>query len=348
LAGINRHLDGVDQDPHFGFLLGHVCRCPTTKVCYSVADTWIAAQEVLAEEASGAFLIRAWAEARSAFADHFGVLLGWYHSHHLLGLMLSESDEAVNERFFGQPWQAAIVAVPNSNGPLGGVFRLYPDAGVAERRRPSEFYELHDKPVDSTSGEVATAVIWTNYEIGREEPSDEPQAPHSVVEPALDEPASDEPYLPPLVIPGEGPELDLQPANRRRKLVPLVVFVLVMMTVAAVTVMRGLDRTPVTVLPQVQTVRTLDQRRLFGSIDGLTIAVERYDERAIDFDAGRISCDLLATGYAAADASFVETATYFVALGGETGREAQDAYETASAEISIVNNHFDGSGCPRP
>jgi hypothetical protein len=271
------------------------------------------------------------------------VLLGWYHSHHLLGLMLSESDEAVNERFFGQPWQAAIVAVPNSTGPLGGVFRLYPDAGVAERRRPSEFYELHDKPVDSTSGEVATAVIWTNYEIGREEPSDEPQAPPSVVEPA-----SDELYLPPLVIPGEGPELDLQPTNRRRKLVPLVVFVLVMMTVAAVTVMRGLDRTPVTVLPQVQTVRTLDQRRLFGSIDGLTIAVERYDERAIDFDAGRISCDLLATGYAAADASFVETATYFVALGGETGREAQDAYETASAEIAIVNNHFDGSGCPRP
>jgi len=92
----------------------------------------------------------------------------------------------------------------------------------------------------------------------------------------------------------------------------------------------------------------LDQRRLFGSIDGLTIAVERYDERAIDFDAGRITCDLLATGYAAADAAFVATATNFVALGGEPGREAQDAYEAASAEIAIVNNHFDGSGCPRP
>jgi len=348
IAGINRHLDGVDEEPHFGFLLGHVCRCPTTKVRYSVADTVIAAQEALVEEASGAFLIRAWAEARSVFDVHSGVLLGWYHSHHLLGLMLSVSDEEVNERFFGQPWQASIVVVPDSKSPLGGVFRLYPDGGVAERRRPSPFYELHGRPVDTTGDDVETAVIWTNYEIGCEEPSDEAQDPPAVVERVLDDPTLDEPYLPPLVIPGEGPELDLQPANRRRKLVPLVVFGLVMVTVAAVTVMRGLDRTPVTLLPQVQTVRTLDQRRLFASIDGLTIAVERYDERAIDFDAGRITCDLLATGYAAADAAFVETATNLVALGAEPGREAQDAYEAASAEIAIVNNHFDGSGCPRP
>ncbi len=105
---------------------------PTTKVRYSVADTVIAAQEALVEEASGAFLIRAWAEARSVFDVHSGVLLGWYHSHHLLGLMLSVSDEEVNERFFGQPWQASIVVVPDSKSPLGGVFRLYPDGGVAE------------------------------------------------------------------------------------------------------------------------------------------------------------------------------------------------------------------------
>lgn len=352
IADINCHLDGGDRDPRFGFVLGHTCRCPTTGVQYSVADTAIAAREVLVEEASGAYLIRAWAEARSAFADHAGVLLGWYHSHHLLGLMLSESDEEVNERYFSQPWQASIVAVPDSKRCLGGVFRLDPDAGVAERRRPSRFYELHDEPTDAASEASASAVIWTNYEVGREEPIEEPsQEPREEQQSPATVPESgpDLPYLPPLVMPGEGEEPDLQPARRRLKLVRLLgVFLLVMVIVALVTVMRGLDRTPVTVLPQVRTVRTMDQRQLFAAVDGLSIAIERYDERAIDFNAGRISCDLLATGYAAADAAFMETATSFGVLGGEPGREALDAYETASTEIAVVNTHFDGSGCPRP
>jgi len=359
IADINRHLDGGDRDPRFGFVLGHTCRCPTTGVQYSVADTAIAAREVLVEEASGAYLIRAWAEARSAFADHAGVLLGWYHSHHLLGLMLSESDEEVNERYFSQPWQASIVAVPDSKRCLGGVFRLDPDAGVAERRRPSRFYELHDEPTDAASEASASAVIWTNYEVGREEPRSEsggesgsesggesggePQA-----RPEMAEPRQEEPQAVSLVIPGDGDEFDRTPVNRRLKLVLLGVFLLVMVIVALVMVVRGLDRTPVMVLPQVRTVRTMDQRQLFAAVDGLSIAIERYDERAIDFDAGRINCDLLATGYAAADAAFMETATSFAVLGGEPGREALDAYETASTEIAVVNTHFDGSRCPRP
>lgn len=367
IAGINRHLDGRDRDPRFGFVLGYACRCPTTGVRYSVADTAIAAREVLVEEASGAFLIRAWAEARSAFADHAGVLLGWYHSHHLLGLTLSESDEEVNERYFSQPWQASIVAVPDSKRGLGGVFRLDPDAGVAERRRPSRFYELHDEPTDAASEASASAVIWTNYEVSREEPIEEPSGESGgesggasgsassgalggepQARPEMAEPRQEEPHAVSLVIPGDGDEFDRKPVYRRLKLVPLGVFVLVMVIVALVTVVRGLDRTPVMVLPQVRTVRTLDQRQLFAAVDGLSIAIERYDERAIDFDAGRISCDLLATGYAAADAAFMETATSFGVLGGEPGREALDAYETASTEIAVVNTHFDGSGCPRP
>jgi len=346
LVSINRHLDGADRESHFGFMLGHACRCPKSGVNYSVVDTAIAAQEVLAEEASGAYLIRAWAEARPAFADHTGVLLGWYHSHRLLGLMLSESDEETNERYFAQPWQASIVVVPDPRRPLGGVFRLNPGAGVAERRRPSRFYELHESLVDKSAPTVESAMSWTNYRIDSGEPPPMPQAPP----PGADfEARPDEPFvIVPLVIPGEGDEPGMQPTSRRRKLLSLLAFVLVMVSVAAITVMRGMDRAPVTMLPQVQTVHTLDQRRFLGTVDGLDIAVERYEERTVDFDAGRIGCELLATGYAAADASFVETATRFGALGVEPGREAQDAYEAASGKIAVVNTHFDGSGCPRP
>ncbi|TFG62143.1 MAG: hypothetical protein E4H28_08045, partial [Gemmatimonadales bacterium] len=180
IADINRHLDGADGDPHFGFMLGHACRCPKSGVNYSVVDTAIAAPEVFAEEASGSYLIRAWAEARSAFADHTGLLVGWYHSHQLLGLILSESDEDANGRYFDQPWQASIIVVPGSKGPLGGVFRLYPDAEMAERRRPSPFYELHDESTSQADAATLSAVKWRNYGIDHREPSYEPQAPPQV------------------------------------------------------------------------------------------------------------------------------------------------------------------------
>lgn len=345
IVSINDHVAGTDQDPRFGFLLGHPCRCPATGVHYSVADTAIAADEVLIEEAAGACLIRAWAEARSVFAEHAGVLLGWYHSHHLLGLMLSESDEDANERYFGQPWQASIVVVPDPRHPLGGVFRLHADAEAAERRRPSRFYELLDRPTGAAGpgGAAdpggASAVIWTNYEIDRREPAVVPEIPEGPDE-AL-------PFH--LVMPGEGPKGDLLPATRKRKLLPLLgAFVLVMVIVGLLMVANGLERTPVTMLPQARTVRTLVQRQFDEAVDGLDVAIERYDERSADFDVGRIDCDLLATGYAAADASFVRIAASFGPLGAEPGREAQDAYETASANIAVVNTHFDGSGCPRP
>ncbi len=344
IVGINDHVTGTDQDPRFGFLLGYPCRCPATGVHYSVADIAIGAGEVLVEEAAGACLIRAWAEARSVFAEYSGVLLGWYHSHHSLGLMLSKSDEDANQRYFGQPWQVSIVVVPDPKRPLGGVYPMYTDAEAAERRPPSPFYELLDEPTVVADLEVASAVIWTNYEIDRGEPAVEIEAPPEVLDPRPDE-------SPPLrlVMPGEGPKADLVPATRKRRLSPLLgVFILVTVVVGLLIVANGLERTPVTTLPQARTVRTLVQRQFFDSVDGLDVAIERYDERAADFEVGRISCDLLATGYAAADASFVEIAASFGPLGAEPGREAQDAYETASAKIAVVNTHFDGSGCPRP
>ena len=311
---------------------------------YTVADTAIAASEFLVEEEAGACLIRAWAEARSVFAAHSGVLLGWYHSHHFPGLMLSESDEDANERYFGERWQASIVVVPDPARPVGGVFRLYADAEAAERRLPSRFYELLDKPTGVADVGVSSAVIWTNYEIDRGEPAVEFEGPPDVFDPRPDE------YEPlRLVMPGEGPKADLLPATGKRRLSPLLgVFVLVTVIVGLLMVANGLYRAPVTTLPQATTVRTLVQRQFFESVDGLNVAIERYDERAADFGVGRIGCDLLATGYAAADASFVRIAANFGPLGAEPSREAQNAYETASAKIAVVNTHFDSSGCPRP
>lgn len=348
IAGINRHVN-EDGEPRFGFLLGHLHRCPDTGIRYSVADTAIAATDVLLEDASGSYLIRAWADAQSVFAGHSGVLLGWYHSHLLLGLSLSGSDEDANERYFGQPWQTSIVVVPDPVRPMGGVFRFDPDAGVAERRRPAPFYELLDDQEDSVAG-AASAVVWTNYEIDRGEPVAEVKAGRfEMTARPLERERSVGPTRPvQLVIPGDGKSFGMFPAFRRRAWWPIGVFATVMLFVALLTIARGLDRSPVTTLPQSRTIRTLEERRFFDAVDGLAIALERYAERSADYEAGRIGCDLLATGYAGADASFVRIAARFGELGPEPAEDAQGAYDTSTTEIAAINTHFDGSGCPRP
>lgn len=349
ITGINSHVNDDDRESRFGFLLGHLHRCPDTGIHYSVADTAIAAREVLKEEASGAYLIRAWADSQPEFAGYSGVLLGWYHSHQLLGLTLSGSDEDANERYFNEPWQMAIVVVPDPVRPLGGVFRSDPNAGVTERRSPSPFYELLDERT-RTVGETASAVVWTNYDIDRGEPAPAVESrPAEGIAPPDDSGQTTRPSRPvPLVIPGDGRGSGLFPAFGRRAWWPLGVFAMVMLFVALITIARGLDRSPVTTVPQARTVRTLEERRFFDAVDGLGIASERYAERSADFDSGRIGCDLLATGYAAADASFVRIAARYGDLGREPQADAESAYETSSTEIAAINNHFDGSGCPRP
>jgi len=348
IAGINRHVNDPEQEPRFGFVLGHLYQCPDTGICYSVADTAIAAREVLNEEASGSYLIRAWADAQAVFAGHSGVLLGWYHSHQLLGLTPSVSDEDARERYFGHRWQMSIVVVPDSVRPLGGVFRSDPEAGISERRTPSPFYELLDDQA-GPSGGAASALVWTNYDLHKPDPSAGASGPTpEPTQPAMVPQQVRESRPVPLVFPGDGKQSGLFPAFQRRAWWPLGVFAMVMLFVALLTIARGLDRSPVTTLPQSRTVRSLEERRFFDAVDGLAIAAERYAERSADFDDGRIGCDLLATGYAGADAYFVRIAARFGDLGEQPHQDAQDAYDESTADIASINAHFDGSGCPRP
>lgn len=352
LAGIDRHVRSVDGESRFGFLLGYFCRCPNTDLQYSMVDTALAAREVFEEQAPGDALIRAWAEVESDFAGHSGQLLGWYHSHHLLGLTSSAADEQVNGEFFRRPWQASVIVVPGKDGLLGGVFRHDPSSPIAERRRPSPFYELLEKAGPPEQMDVASVMAWKNYRKAGEvtDPARE-EARAAVPEPTAGRPPSrslDVDRNVPLVIPGEGAGAGLFPAFRRRPLWPLGVFAMVMLFVALLTVARGLDQPAVTTVPQLRAVYSLEERRFFDAIDGLSITVERYSERAADFDSGRIGCDLLATGYVAGDATFVRIAARYAELGPNPKPEALDAYNRASSQIAVINEHFDGSGCPRP
>lgn len=450
LAGVNRHLDRAEREPRFGFLLGHLYRDPDNGVEFAVADTAVAAREVLSEEASGAYLIRAWSEAQAVFSGHTGLLLGWYHSHYRLGLAPSEADLETSSRYFGAPWQLSVIVVPDRARPLGGVFRS-PGAGEAGSHAvPAAFYEILPAPHGGDIQGAESAVPWANYEArapilptagppagepgaSKETPRSTPPGPAPEkgspdppvatspspsaetpeqsdapgpetpdrtgppgVSPAGPAPGeSAEPSLPPrperrrsgpgprvtlwedeerparqkgvampqggappgdrlaavpLVIPGEKAEATLLPPRSRRIGWP-VVAVAVIAVAAALYFLLPDFSSPRTrsALPEAPASSSSPElRRLRAEVEALGTAGERYAERAGDFDAGRIGCELLATGYVAADEAYVRVAAAYRDLASQANPQAATAYERAGEEMAEVNSHFDRSGCPRP
>lgn len=425
VAGVNRHLDRAEREPRFGFLLGRLYHCPEHEVDFAVADTAVAAREVLAEQTSGAYLIRAWSEAQSVFSGHSGLLLGWYHSHYRLGLMPSEADLDTNARYFGAPWQLSIIIVPDRARPLGGVFRHEAVAGERPGRpRPATFYEILPAPHGGDIGRAGSAVTWANYEarppvvpvatpvspppaeVGSRPPGPEVAAKARVETEAREDatrgPDDERPSQAPagrppdtagpeerrergvampsggprpdderpsqgpagprgagpsgvaLVMPGEKAETSLLPPRSRRIAWPVVAIGVLALAAAlffllpdSPTTRPGASRAEpasarngAAVSPEV--------RNFVEEVEALEIAGERYAERAADFDAGRIGCDLLTTGYVAADEAYVRIAASFSALSARANPRAAAAYERAGQEMAEVNSHFDGSGCPRP
>lgn len=362
LADINRHLAGGDRESRFGFLLGRLFRCPLSSRHYSVADMALPAREVLDEQASGAYLLRAWTDAQSRLGKDPGLLLGWYHSHYLLGLTLSQSDFDVNRRYFGAPWQSSIVIVPDLNRALGGVFRPSLDGVTPEGSKPSPFYELLPEVPADVLAPVSSAVVWTNYEADRKVKITAKQAGASVAAQPKAPPATfgareGRPGVP-LVIPAEGNQAGLLPPRSRRIAWPVVALVVVAAIAAVMLLLpdssrpgaRGPSAGPGTPAPGPRTAApdTPEYRQFLSDVEALGVAGDRYAERANDFDADRIPCPLLATGYVAADEAYVRVAASYRALDTAPNSQATTAYERAGEEIAEVNTHFDASGCPRP
>lgn len=364
LADVNRHLAAGDRESRFGFLLGRLFRCPLSGRHYSVADMAVPAREVLDEQASGAYLLRAWTDAQSRLSEDPGLLLGWYHSHYLLGLTLSQSDFDVNRRYFGAPWQCSIVIVPDLNRALGGVFRPSVDGSTPEGSTPSPFYELLPEAPADQLAPVSSAVVWTNYEADRKVKITAKQAGASVAAqpkapPALFGASEGRPGVP-LVLPAEGNQAGLLPPRARRIAWPIVALVVVAGLAAVMLLLpdsprpvaRGGSEGPAAGQPgpgpRTPAPDSPEYRQFLSELEALGIAGDRYTERANDFDADRIPCQLLATGYVAADEAYVRVAASYRALDAASNSRATAAYETAGAEIAEVNAHFDASGCPRP
>jgi hypothetical protein len=157
-----------------------------------------------------------------------------------------------------------------------------------------------------------------------------------------------------LVIPAESS--DSQPQSPRRRIaswttVFAFVAIVALVAIVASVGLRSNAPPPVTrptIQRPVRPAVSPDLTRFREIAAELRTSIDRYDERARDFDLGRIGCDLLTTGYGVVDASFIQ----FVAVRAQlnAGQESEPAleFDRLSEEVDDVNGHFDASGCPRP
>jgi len=357
LAAVLDHVAGDRRESRFGFLLGRLFRCPDTGVHYAVVDRAIPAKEAFSEEAPGAYLLRAWAEAQRELWRHPGVLLGWYHSHRLLGLLLSEGDLDVNRRYFGEPWQCCLLLVPDEARPLGAVFR----PGLQEQdgppgREPTRFWEL---PGAGRAAGRPSPLDWTNYERADRAASGARGAGPGpgagvAVETSASTAGEGATRAVPLVIPEDTEEVLPVPPQGRRPKWTTVAGVLVGFLVLAALAVLALVPAPEPSSPSAGVAGpsrppvSAELARFRGAASDLRAAVDRYEERARDFDAGRIGCDLLTTGYGSVDQAFIRIASARGDLDSQAAAAVSEEFTGLSTEVDDVNRHFDSTRCPRP
>jgi len=57
-------------------------------------------------------------------------VVGWYHSHTRTGVLLSDTDLTIHNRFFPEPWQVALVAKPHTLEPMRAGFFFRGPGGI--------------------------------------------------------------------------------------------------------------------------------------------------------------------------------------------------------------------------
>ncbi len=178
LREVQDHVWATDSRAHWGFLLGVLFECPKTLRRYSVIESVLRGSGFFEEGNQGAILATAWGAMEKERHRVGAELLGWYHSHPHLGVVVSEADAQSHLTRFGEPWHCMLVMTPSGSDPAAGFFRSTGRGGLS-RRSPVSFYELLE-PESLVSGSKRTFLVWNNYgtEAAVVREDDAPPSPH--------------------------------------------------------------------------------------------------------------------------------------------------------------------------
>ena len=371
LRDIHTHVAAASGTEVGGVLAGRLYECPDSVRRWVKADEALPAAVPLREDAEIAELEAAFRPLRERAADEGRELVGWYHSHSLLGVFLSERDAQLHARFFGAPWQCALVLVADSDQPNGGLFQQ----GIRGSLRRSlyvPFFELLDDASILDDGGRLTRVEWPNYKTAdrrvrplsseggpaeRNDGSDavnEETAAEDDKTPRLPVSSQGEPYDD-LEVPLVLPAVDAQwVAQRRRQRLRTL------LRAGGVAVLGigawfawglfgpgGRGASPAVAPATVATTGAGRVRPTFEEVlSNFHETADRYRERSVDHDLGRIDCAGLAVGYRQVDEAFLALSERFLKVDATPGRE--NSYRGAGDAMDEVDRHFDASGCPRP
>jgi proteasome lid subunit RPN8/RPN11 len=141
LNKIHRHGKSVEEKEVCGVLVGNVH--------HDASGPWLYVEQAI--EGNGAteraaqvtFTAETWAHIQLVMDRDFPDrrILGWYHTHPGFGIFLSDMDVFIQDNFFGEPWQVALVYDPKAKEE--GLFlwkngRPQPDPFLIESDAPAE------------------------------------------------------------------------------------------------------------------------------------------------------------------------------------------------------------------
>jgi proteasome lid subunit RPN8/RPN11 len=165
VEAVNAHAPPSTSGGVFGFLAGDLCHCPRTGVEYLTVDLLIGLSQPIYGDKATVLMNHVWHGLQQQLAGVKRHLLGWYHSHPPLGLMLTPGDVEAHFAYFPLPWHVALVVDQGHYGPEAGFYR--PTADVPIPILPLPFYEIIDPPSGNAETQFRSFVIWDNYEVHR-------------------------------------------------------------------------------------------------------------------------------------------------------------------------------------
>jgi proteasome lid subunit RPN8/RPN11 len=142
LNKIHAHGQSVDEIEVCGVLVGNVYRDAFGPWLY--VEQAIAGNGATERAAQVTFTAETWAHIQNVMDRDYPDrrILGWYHTHPGFGIFLSDMDVFIQDNFFGEPWQVALVYDPKAKEegaflwkagkPQPDQFLIEPDAAASE------------------------------------------------------------------------------------------------------------------------------------------------------------------------------------------------------------------------